>query len=262
MRYLSISEVFELHDRIISSSGGSGGIRDIRALESAISQLRQTFDQKDLYPSIVTKAAALCFFLVMNHPFVDGNKRVGHAAMETFLILNGYEEIEEANAKPENQNQKDLVAYFDGEKEFSDRILEIFLEERNAENPNLPLIRKYFKKANPNLKSLILYGLDHYPGRLDLLSDLGYFHEFGNILDILITYCTRACLDQENLETFSELAHDFYYATKPDGYEALYALRDLFDPGSDKREIIDLLIAEEEGEKKDIPSTDPGASLH
>jgi len=89
MRYLSISEVFELHDRIISSSGGSRGIRDISVLESA----RQTFDQKDLYPAIVTKAAALCFSLVMNHPFVDGNKRVGHAAMETFLILNGYEII-------------------------------------------------------------------------------------------------------------------------------------------------------------------------
>jgi len=89
MRYLSISEVFELHDRIISSSGGSRGIRDISVLESA----RQTFDQKDLYPAIVTKAAALCFPLVMNHPFVDGNKRVGHAAMETFLILNGYEII-------------------------------------------------------------------------------------------------------------------------------------------------------------------------
>jgi len=93
MRYLSISEVFELHDRIISSSGGSRGIRDISALESAVNQLRQTFDQKDLYPDIVTKAAALCFSLVMNHPFVDGNKRVGHAAMETFLILNGYEII-------------------------------------------------------------------------------------------------------------------------------------------------------------------------
>jgi len=91
MRYLSISEIFELHDRIVSSSGGSRGIRDIRALESAINQPRQTFDQKDLYPDIVTKAAALCFFLVMNHPFVDGNKRVGHAAMEIFLILNGYE---------------------------------------------------------------------------------------------------------------------------------------------------------------------------
>jgi len=91
MRYLSISEVFELHNRIISSSGGSRGIRDISALESAVNQPRQTFDQKDLYPDIVTKAAALCFSLVMNHPFVDGNKRVGHAAMETFLLLNGYE---------------------------------------------------------------------------------------------------------------------------------------------------------------------------
>jgi len=93
MRYLSISEVFELHDRIISSSGGSRGIRDINTLESAVNQPRQTFDQKDLYPDIVTKAAALCFSLVMNHPFVDGNKRVGHAAMETFLILNEHEII-------------------------------------------------------------------------------------------------------------------------------------------------------------------------
>jgi death-on-curing protein len=91
MRYLTISEVFELHDQIISSSGGSRGIRDLNALESAVNQPRQTFDQKDLYPDIITKAATLCFSLVMNHPFVDGNKRAGHAAMETFLILNGYE---------------------------------------------------------------------------------------------------------------------------------------------------------------------------
>jgi death-on-curing protein len=93
MRYLSISEVLEIHDRIISSTGGSRGIRDLSALESAVNQPRQTFDQKDLYPDIVAKAAALCFSLVMNHPFVDGNKRVGHAAMETFLILNRYEII-------------------------------------------------------------------------------------------------------------------------------------------------------------------------
>jgi len=159
------------------------------------------------------------------------------------------EETEEANAKPENQNQKDLVAFFKGEIELSDQIIKIFLEERDAENPNLPLIRKYFKKANQNLKTLILYGLDHYPGRVDLLSDLGYFHEFKNILGILITYYTRACVDQENMETFTELAQDFYYATKPDGYEALYALRDLFEPGTDKREVIDFLISEEEGAK-------------
>jgi death-on-curing protein len=85
MRYLSISEVFELHDRIISSSGGSRGIRDISALESAVNQPRQPFDQKDLYPDIVAKAAGLCFSLVMNHPFVDGNKRVGMLLWKRFL---------------------------------------------------------------------------------------------------------------------------------------------------------------------------------
>jgi hypothetical protein len=68
MRYLSISQIFELHDLIISSSGGSRGIRDINALESAVNLPRQTFDQQDLYPHIVTKAAALCFSLVMNQP--------------------------------------------------------------------------------------------------------------------------------------------------------------------------------------------------
>ena len=162
------------------------------------------------------------------------------------------EEMEEANAKPENQNQKDLVAYFEGQKELSDKILQTFLEERDTENPNLPLIRKYFKKANQNLKSLILFGLDHNPGKIELLSDLGFFHEFENILSTLITYYTQACVDQENLETFSELAQDFYNTTIPDGYEALYALRDLFETGTDKRKVIDFLIDEEEGAKKDI----------
>ena len=160
-----------------------------------------------------------------------------------------FEEIEEANAKPENKNQKDLIAYFEGEKELSDQVLQTFLEERNTENPNLPLIRKYFKKANQNLKSLILYGLEHYPDSIDLLSDLGYFHEFQNILDTLITHYTRACVDQENIEKFTELAQDFYYNTIPDGYEALYALRDLFESGTDKRNVIEFLIAEEEGAK-------------
>ncbi|RLB00848.1 MAG: type II toxin-antitoxin system death-on-curing family toxin [Deltaproteobacteria bacterium] len=91
MRYLSLVEILELHEAIISSFGEAHGIRDIRALESAINQLRATFDKIDLYPDIISKAAALCFFIVMGHPFTDGNKRVGHAAMEIFLVLNGYE---------------------------------------------------------------------------------------------------------------------------------------------------------------------------
>lgn len=91
MRYLSVVEILELHEAIIASSGGSHGIRDLGALDSAVNQPRLTFDHSALYPDVISKAAALCFSLVKNHPFIDGNKRVGHAAMETFLILNGFE---------------------------------------------------------------------------------------------------------------------------------------------------------------------------
>jgi death-on-curing protein len=91
MRYLSLAEVVELHRIIIEQTGGSSGLHDMGALESAMAQPRMTFGGNDLYPSLVEKAAALCFSLVKNHPFVDGNKRVGHAAMETFLVLNGFE---------------------------------------------------------------------------------------------------------------------------------------------------------------------------
>jgi death-on-curing protein len=62
MRYLSLREILELHDKIIEVSGGARGIRDIRALESEINQPRITFNQTDLFPDIITKAAALCFF--------------------------------------------------------------------------------------------------------------------------------------------------------------------------------------------------------
>ncbi|TLY27478.1 MAG: type II toxin-antitoxin system death-on-curing family toxin [Nitrospirae bacterium] len=90
-RYLTLAEVLELHRTVMERWGGAGGIRDINALESALAQPRQSFGGQDLYPDLATKAAALCFSLVLNHPFVDGNKRVGHAAMEVFLLLNGHE---------------------------------------------------------------------------------------------------------------------------------------------------------------------------
>lgn len=80
MRYLSLSEILELHERIIASTGGATGVRDLAGLESAIAQPHATFAQQDLYPDLAAKAAALCFSLVMNHAFVDGNRhrqRVG-----------------------------------------------------------------------------------------------------------------------------------------------------------------------------------------
>jgi len=91
MRYLNLAEVAELHRLLIEAFGGSHGIRDLGALESALAQPRMSFGGEDLYPAVVEKAAALGFTLVQNHPFLDGNKRVGHAAMETFLVLNGFE---------------------------------------------------------------------------------------------------------------------------------------------------------------------------
>jgi death on curing protein len=91
MRYLTLGEVLSLYERVMEQSGGAVGIRDADALESALAQLRLTFGGQELYPTLVGKASALAFSLICNHPFVDGNKRIGHAAMETFLILNGHE---------------------------------------------------------------------------------------------------------------------------------------------------------------------------
>ena len=91
MRYLALAEVVDLHRRLLEATGGAAGIRDLGALESALAQPKMTLAGRDAYPALVEKAAALCFALVGSHPFVDGNKRVGHAAMETFLVLNGAE---------------------------------------------------------------------------------------------------------------------------------------------------------------------------
>ena len=101
MRYLTLNEVLELHCRIIEQSGGGAGVRDLNAVESALAQPRMTFGGEELYPTVIEKASALGFSLIQNHPFVDGNKRIGHAAMETYLVLNGYE----INASVDEQEQ-------------------------------------------------------------------------------------------------------------------------------------------------------------
>lgn len=101
MRFLTLAEVLALHRQVVEQTKGSQAIRDLAGLSSAVAQPRMTFEGRDLYPSLEEKAAALCFSLILNHPFVDGNKRVGHAAMETFLVLNGREiraSVEEAEA--------------------------------------------------------------------------------------------------------------------------------------------------------------------
>jgi death on curing protein len=91
MRYLSLQEVISLHSLLIAQSGGSSGLRDRGGLESAVAQPEASFGGEELYPDLASKTAALGHSLIQNHPFVDGNKRIGHAAMEVFLLLNGHE---------------------------------------------------------------------------------------------------------------------------------------------------------------------------
>ncbi len=91
MRYPTLREVLNLHQRLLRQSGGMAGVRDLAGLQSALQQPRVTFGGQDLYPDLPAKAAALGFSLIANHPFVDGNKRIGHAVLAEFLEWNGYE---------------------------------------------------------------------------------------------------------------------------------------------------------------------------
>jgi death on curing protein len=101
IRFLTTKQIIYLQEMLINQSGGSLGIRDKGALESAVAQPQMTFGGEYLYTTIVEKAAALSYPLIQNHPFIDGNKRIGHAAMEVFLLLNGYEVKAEVNEQEE-----------------------------------------------------------------------------------------------------------------------------------------------------------------
>jgi len=90
MRRLSMANIILLHQKLIDQTGGRHGIRDMNLIESAINRAFATFDGNDLYEMIEDKIAAITFGLVNNHGFVDGNKRIGVAAMILLLKLNGY----------------------------------------------------------------------------------------------------------------------------------------------------------------------------
>jgi death-on-curing protein len=88
--YLSAEQVLSLHKALVGQFGGPSGVRERGALESAVARPAMTFGGDDLYADLAAKAAALMHSLVLNHPFVDGNKRIGVAAAELFIELNGF----------------------------------------------------------------------------------------------------------------------------------------------------------------------------
>ena len=91
MKQLTKRQALLLHEQLLQEFGGTAGIRDDGLLESALAAPFQTFGGQSLYPSVQAKAAQLGFGLVCNHPFVDGNKRIGTHVMLVFLALNGIE---------------------------------------------------------------------------------------------------------------------------------------------------------------------------
>ena len=91
MKILTKRQIVLLHDHLIQETGGTPGLRDDGSLASAMSSPFHSFEGNDLFPSIQQKAARLAYGLVKNHPFIDGNKRIGAHAMLVFLALNGIE---------------------------------------------------------------------------------------------------------------------------------------------------------------------------
>ena len=154
------------------------------------------------------------------------------------------EKIDEDNAVPENKRQEYLIAYFEGETELSERVLTAYLEERESENSNRPLIRKYYKKASDRLKTLLFFGLNQSPTCMNILNDLAYFHEFSNILDDLVKYLISACRIEPDILKFSELIQEFYSETKTDGYDALSRLKELFPIDTEKGKTVAFFEAE------------------
>ena len=88
MKILKKRQILLLHSALIAESGGSDGVRDEGLLDSAVNTPFQTFSGQDLYPTVLEKAVRLGFGLIRNHPFIDGNKRIGTHAMLVFLSLN------------------------------------------------------------------------------------------------------------------------------------------------------------------------------
>ena len=87
--YLTLEDLLEIHRRVIAETVGSAGIRDVGLLDSAIHRPQASFAGIDLYPGLAEKAAALMHSLILNHPFLDGNKRTAFTAADVFLRLNG-----------------------------------------------------------------------------------------------------------------------------------------------------------------------------
>jgi hypothetical protein len=148
------------------------------------------------------------------------------------------EELEEASAQPENARQDLLVHYFEGSVELGDEVLHAYLAERASESPNYPLIRRYYKRGNEQLKALLLFGLKRDRTSSDLLSDLAFFHEFSDVRLNLIQHYLWACEEEQDPDRFRELVLNFHNDMIAMDFDALYQLGHMFAADSEKGQIV------------------------
>jgi len=151
---------------------------------------------------------------------------------------------EENEALPDNENQKSLVSYFEGNLPLDENLLSIFAQEKHSDQPNYHLFRRYFRKGNDRLKALIVFALSKYPIDEGYLWDLVFFHEHKNILKEVIAAYIAACTQEQDLNNFEKLSRNFWYHTAADGYDALYTLRELFSENQEKMAIIETVAKE------------------
>lgn len=112
---MELKDVLNIHNILIDKFGGSKGIRDIGSLESAINRPFATFDNKDLYPNPSDKAAAILESILINHPFIDGNKRTAYVLMKLILLENGLDIVADQDDK-----YKMVISASTGEVRFDD----------------------------------------------------------------------------------------------------------------------------------------------
>lgn len=148
---------------------------------------------------------------------------------------------EEQKAKANTEREHCLVSYFHSRVKPTQALLDHFMAEKNADKPNYPLLRRYFRAANQPLKNLLLFGLQKMPTHLGLLDDLAFFNQFSLNLSELISRYLLACHEARDLTLFERLVEDFHIATALYDYDCFHALLEDADIGSEKQAVVNKL---------------------
>lgn len=154
------------------------------------------------------------------------------------------EKYEEDNAQPMNTRQKVISEYFECKSRLSLKIIQNFIEEIEDDDPNYPLLRKYFKQGGNHILELLKKSLVEYPSRQSILNAFAFLSRYHNVFVELVAAYTTACRVEENILVFKELVEHFYINVTEHDYDVFAALKVLCKDDQNKLKVINK-IAEE-----------------